>query len=297
MAIHKVQDVSIDAIGVSTLKKNDYGGKSVLINYSGEQLMVQTPKIMSYGISTYVDEKKPQTPPVFSTSFAFGDLSVASEQIKDFYKFAEELDSWAIDTALKHGKEWLGLKTVNRDIVEANYTPLIKVPKDQKTGEPSGKPHYLKVKLNKNANGDFITTFFNKEKEEVSSSEIQEYFTIGSQVRAILQVHSFWIVQNKFGLTLRVQQMLIEPASKIGKGYAFIEDEEDSTPANKTTTSNVASSSKSVELDDSSNDTETPIEKPVEKSSKSVVQDEPNEDAPESAPVSRSITRRVVNKK
>jgi hypothetical protein len=188
--------------------------------------------MLSFGINRWENEKAPTEAAKLSTVFSFGNME--DPKIAEFHAVLKAIDEWALDTVTKNAWEWLRIKNANRDALAMNYTPLIKVALDKVTGEPSGKPDTIKFKLGKNEKGEFMTSFFNKDKERVPSCQVEEFFTIGSHVRALIQCSGFWIVNGKFGLTFRLNQIVVEPPVRIGKSYAFVDDEEESSPSPST---------------------------------------------------------------
>lgn len=233
-AIIKLNTFSVSNVAYSSVKTNAAGGKSVSVNYknAGESslLTFQTPRMLSFGINRWENEKAPSEAPRLSTTLSFGNMS-DDAKVAEFHAVLKAIDEWAIDAATKNAWEWLKVKGATRDAIAMNYTPLVHTPVDKVSGEPNGKPDFVKFKLNKNDKGEFMTSFFNKEKERVPSCQVEEFFTMGSYVRALIQCSGFWIVGNKFGLTFRLNQIVVEPPVRIGKSYAFIDDEEESSPS------------------------------------------------------------------
>ena len=88
----------------------------------------------------------------------------------------------------------------------------------------------MKLKLAETDSG-FATSFFNMNKESIEASDVDGIFTKGTKVRALIQCIGFWIAAGKFGLSWKLKQMLLDPPTRIGKAYAFDDDEEESAPA------------------------------------------------------------------
>lgn len=228
----KISEFSVSNLTTAVPKVNQNGGKNISVNYKQESgntsLMFQTPRMLSFGINKWVDPKKPESDAVCSVTFSF----VGSDQnpkLQEFHDALQQLDEWAITTAQKNSWEWLARKNLSRETIETNYTRCIKVPLDQTTGEPNGKPHSLKIKLKSNEKG-YMCTFFDKEKNVIESSNVDQVFNKGSHIRALIQCTGFWIAAGKFGLSWKIVQMVVEPRPGIGSSYAF-DDEEDSAPS------------------------------------------------------------------
>jgi hypothetical protein len=204
------------------------GGKSVSINYKFSEsqglITLQTPWMRSYGIGKWIDEKNPDAPAKLSVCLSFGGIE-SDKKIEEFHTFLEELDQWAIDTVHKNSWSFLQVKNVPKETIAFNFNTSFKTPRDKSTGEPTGKPDYMKLKINLGSNG-YNVVFFDKEKTRIDDSEVESKFVMLSQVKALLQCTGFWIVNGKYGLTWNLKQIVIDPPAKIGKEYAFCDEEE-----------------------------------------------------------------------
>ena len=108
-------------------------------------------------------------------------------------------------------------------------TGSFKTPVDKTTGEPTGKPDNMKLKIT-HTGSDYSASFFNVDRTRIAASDVETKFTMGSNVRALIQCTGFWIAAGKFGLSWKLKQMIIDPPSRIGKEYAFDDSEPVSTP-------------------------------------------------------------------
>ena len=147
----KVKQFQSDNI-VTTAPKalNSMGAKSINMTYKFPEgqspITVQTPWMRSFGINKWVDEKNAQAAPKLSVTLSFMGHE-QNEAMTNFKDFLEQIDEWAIDTAHKNSWEWLKTKSAPRDTLAFNYTRSLKVPVDQASGEPNGKPANMKLKL------------------------------------------------------------------------------------------------------------------------------------------------------
>jgi hypothetical protein len=243
---------------------NAMGAKSVNLNYKfndGQSpITFQTPWMRSFGINQWVDPKNANAEPKLSVTLSFMG-SEENESVTAFKEFLESIDEWAIDTAHKNAWEWLKTKSAPRDTIAFNYTRSLKVPVDQATGEPNGKPANMKLKLNKR-DGGFDTSFFNTDKQVIPADEVDGFFNKGSKVRALVQCTGFWIAAGKFGLSWKLKQMIIEPSARIGKAYAFNDDEEEeSAPVQKKAAPAVAPKKVEAQVVEEEEEEEAPEEK------------------------------------
>jgi hypothetical protein len=289
--ILKVGNFESSNLSVSSIKPlGNQGGKQVPVTYKfpeGSSLVtIQTPWMTSYGINEWVDDKKPDMPPKLSVNLSFGGIE-SDDKIKELYEFLEVLDNWAIDTIHKNSGAWLKVKSAPRDTIAFNYSPSFKIPTDKESGEPTGKPAFMKVKLAQRE-GKYTATFFNKSKEVIEDDDVKGVFTLGSKVRALIQCSGFWIVSGKFGLTWNLKQLMVDPPTRIGKEYAFCDEEEESPVETITPIAVAVAAKDSTELS-------SPEIKEIPKAIE--LPDSDNETQETSPQVVKKVVRKVVSKK
>jgi hypothetical protein len=225
----KLSEFDVNNIKVSAPKVNQAGGKNITTNYNLADdvigLVFQTPRMLSFGVNKWVDPNNPNATPICSVTLSFMGMDT-NPKLQEFHEALSALDNWAVDAASKNSWEWLSRKNLSRETLDTVYTHCIKVPLDQQTGEPNGKPHSMKIKLKSNDSG-FSSVFFNKEKNIIPSEELELHFNKGSNVRALIQCTGFWVAAGKFGLSWKLLQMVVEPRPVFGKEYAFDDSEED----------------------------------------------------------------------
>ena len=220
----KLHAFEVENIETGSPKTGQSGGKNINVNYSGAPFILQTPRMLSFGINKWQDPKDPSSKPKLSVTLSFMGME-SNPKLQEFHEKLTELDNWAVETASKNSWEWLARKNLSRETLETIYTRCIKVPVDIKTGEPSGKPHNMKVKL-QNTTSSISCAFFTKDRVAIPNDDVEKYFTKGSHVRALIQCSGFWVTAGKFGLTWKLVQVIVEPRAVIGKEYAF-DDSED----------------------------------------------------------------------
>jgi hypothetical protein len=200
------KNFNIEAVGFSKLRKNKNGGKAVYLNVSDKKLYLQLPKLRSpYGLSTYTDESSGKT------SYSL-DLSLDTDNTDamDLREKLTQLDDLIIKTVVENSKEWLGKKFNEAVCREALYKPLVRQGK-----EPY--PDTIKLKILANDKGEFVPEAYNTNREQVGLDTISK----GSKVTCIVDMVQIWFIDNKFGVTVRLQQGLLEPSAKL-PSFAFI---------------------------------------------------------------------------
>ena len=200
------KNFNVEAVGFSKLRKNKNGGKAVYLNVSDKKLYLQLPKLRSpYGLSTYTDESSGKT------SYSL-DLSLDTDNTEamDLREKLTQLDDLIIKTVVENSKEWLGKKFNEAVCREALYKPLVRQGK-----EPY--PDTIKLKILANDKGEFVPEAYNTNREQVGLDTVSK----GSKVTCIVDMVQIWFIDNKFGVTVRLQQALFEPSAKL-PSFAFV---------------------------------------------------------------------------
>jgi len=195
------------SVVLSKMKKNKNGGKTVYINAQDgkKKLYLQLPFMRSpYGLSAFTDEATNKTSYSLDLSFD-GDneeAMVLSEKLK-------ALDEIIIKTVAENSKEWLG-KTYDINVIrEALYKPLVRQGKDN-------YPDTIKLKILTKPTGEFLAEAYNSSRELINVDQIEK----GQRCMCIVDVNQIWFIDNKFGVSVRLSQVLCEQSSKL-PSFAF----------------------------------------------------------------------------
>lgn len=200
------KNFDIQTVGFSKLRKNKNGGKAVYLNVSDKKLYLQLPKLRSpYGLSTYTDEGTGRTS--YSLDLSFDTDNAEAMELRE--KMVQ-LDDLIVQTVVENSKEWLGKKFNEAVCREALYKPLVRQGK-----EPY--PDTLKLKILTNDKGDFVPEAYNTARERIDLDKIEK----GQKVTCIVDMVQIWFIDNKFGVTVRLQQALLEPSAKL-PSFAFV---------------------------------------------------------------------------
>jgi len=206
LAIQRSSEFNASAVAFSKLRKNKNGGKTVYLNGGdNKKLYIQLPFMRSpYGLSAFTDEGTGRTS--YSLDLSFDTDNAEAMELHDKLK---ELDNIIVETVAKNSKEWLGKEFNVAVLREALYKPLVRPGK-----EPY--PSTIKLKIATKPDGSFVPEAYNMQKEQVSLDTIEK----GQKVMAIVDVSSIWFIDNKFGVTVRLQQTLLEQSAKL-PSFAF----------------------------------------------------------------------------
>jgi hypothetical protein len=206
LAIQRSSEFNASSVVFSKLRKNKNGGKTVYLNGGdNKKLYLQLPFMRSpYGLSAFTDEGTGRTS--YSLDLSFDSDNAEAMELHDKLK---ELDSLIVETVAKNSKEWLGKEFNVAVLREALYKPLVRPGK-----EPY--PSTIKLKIATKPDGSFVPEAYNMQKEQVTLDTIEK----GQKVMAIVDVSSIWFIDNKFGVTVRLQQTLLEQSAKL-PSFAF----------------------------------------------------------------------------
>ena len=206
LTIQQSTEFSPASVQFSKLRKNKNGGKAVYLNAGdNKKIYVQFPFMRSpYGLSAFTDEGTGRTS--YSLDLSFDPDNTEAMELHDKLK---ELDDIIVDTVAKNSKEWLGKEFNVAVLKEALYKPMIRPGKEQ-------YPATIKLKILTKPDGDFVPEAYSMRKERVSLDTIEK----GQKCMAIVDLNQIWFIDNKFGVTIRLQQTLLEQSAKL-PSFAF----------------------------------------------------------------------------
>src|SRR6056300_876574 len=199
------------------MKKNKNGGKTVYINAQDgkKKLYLQLPFMRSpYGLSAFTDEATNKTSYSLDLSFDSDNDNAMALSAK-----LKELDEIILKTVTENSKEWLGKSYDINVIREALYKPLVRQGKE-------GYPNTLKLKVQTNQSGDFIPEAYNSDRELIQVDQIEK----GQKCMCIAEINQIWFIDNKFGVSVRLSQVLCGESTKL-PSFAFqgLDKEQDDT--------------------------------------------------------------------
>lgn len=211
------EDFNVTNITYGEPRVLDSGGRSIPVYYAGRPLQVQMPEMSApFGLGQWPKEAVEGMPVKYDISLSFRDLD-RRETLKAAYKMFTDLDTAIIDNGLNNSFAFFKKKHTNKEVVQALFTPTIKLPKDRETGEVTDKyPATINFKLPMRDN-TFQFLCFNKQQEQIDLRSVQ---LKGSKAMVIIQCSGIWIANGKFGCSWKVKQMQVSPPSTI-TGYAF----------------------------------------------------------------------------
>jgi hypothetical protein len=206
LTIQQSSEFSPASVQFSKFRKNKNGGKAVYLNAGDNKKMyVQLPFLRSpYGLSAYTDEATGRTSYSLDLSF-----DPDNSEAMELHTKLKELDDIIVNTVAANSKEWLGKEFNVAVLKEALYKPIVRPGKEQ-------YPSTMKLKVLTKSDGSFVPECYNMNKQMVTLDSIEK----GQKAMAIIDLNQIWFIYNKFGVTIRLQQVLFEQSVKL-PSFAF----------------------------------------------------------------------------
>ena len=207
-------------------KQNASGGKSIgLLNaHTKRGLLLNTPLMLTWGVNDYTDDKTNRT--TYDMSLQFPKDEYSNEQCDAFLKNMLAFEDKLKADALKNSKEWLNKAKTTSEVIDALWTPMLKYPKDQESGEPDrSRAPTLRLKLPV-WDGEWNCELYNMEQQCIFPNDSgllpTTLITKATYVATVIQCGGLWFANGKFGVTWKLVQAVVKPKESL-KGKCFIE--------------------------------------------------------------------------
>lgn len=193
-----------NTINFSGLRKNAKGGKMVYVNTpGGSKVFFELPVLRApFGLSSYTDQASGNVS--YSLDVSLEDQETISQ--------IRTIESLILDHVCKNSDELLGRKYSEDVIKQALFKSCIRESKDGKYA-PTLK---LKVLHRDNV---FSVKAYDSAKQITEIDTLQK----GQRVKTIIDFNQVWIIDNKFGLSVRLKQVMMMPNTELN-GCAFSDD-------------------------------------------------------------------------
>jgi hypothetical protein len=206
-------------------KANNAGGKSVgiLNNMSKKSLLIQTPLMMNWGVNVYENANNTKS---YDFSLQFPREEFGNDDTKSLLDMLVAFEEKVKLDAQKNSRDWFGKATMSAEVVEALWSPMLKYPKDQSTGEPDKtRSPTLKVKLPV-WDGEYKFELFDVAQNVLIPNEDgrgpEELIQKGSNVACIIQCGGIWFANGKFGVTWKLYQGVVKQVEGLERGKCHI---------------------------------------------------------------------------
>lgn len=191
-------------ITLSGLRKNAKGGKMLYVNVTGgSKVFFELPVLRApFGLSSYTDQA--------SGNVSYS-LDVSLEDQETISKI-RDIENLIVDHVSKNSEELLGRKYSEEVIKQALFKSCIRESKDGKYAPT------LKLKV-MHRDSVFSVKAYDASKQPTEIDTLQK----GQRVKTIIDLNQVWIIDNKFGLSVRLKQVLMLPTTEL-TGCAFSDE-------------------------------------------------------------------------
>lgn len=210
-------------------KVNASGGKNVgiLNTTSKKSTYLSTPLMMTWGVNEYVDDKTGRRSYELSLQFPREQDSNFSNDTKLFLKNLIDFENKIKADAISNSKDWMNKTKLSEEVVDALWTPMLKYPKDQETGDfDFSRPPTLRVKI------PFYDEKFGVELYDMNEQQLfpdldDEGVTPltliqkTQNIAIVIQNGGIWFANGKFGTTWKLVQGVVQPRASL-KGKCHI---------------------------------------------------------------------------
>lgn len=257
MSVIKANQLDINNLKYSSLKKNKFGGQQIYYSYCGKKLKVQTPKMRApFGVNES-DPEKTQGKIKFTLPLSFDGYKEEGD-IQTWYNFVNGLDELNVQKALENDTKWFGesltpldeedasvAKKMAMNAVKKAYKPKVSFSKNKETkkiklndnGEPYPPTMEAKI-VQDSVDGHFIVEVYDANRRgkntpffeyDLSKTNIKDVIKPHSEVVCILSLSGMWFIgSSQFGYTWNLEQVLVYKADKLEKcAFAIESPEED----------------------------------------------------------------------
>ena len=296
---------------------SDKGGKNVKVidQETGQWLCISTPFMTSFGIGDFVDKDTKVGNGRYEISLLFPQGDFENAECTSFLENLRVFEAKIKADALKNSKEWFGKKHTSSEVLEALWTPMVKLAKDKVTGDYDPARVSIKGKVHKNIDRDtkeekWRCELYNEDGDIMYPNDENvlltplEILPAGKKATTacVLTCGGIWFTNGKFTVTWEVNQIVsqkpreqtlgqrkclikIKPADKAKMAAEVVEDDS-ATNDDDADDGNNVSNTKEV-VSDGEEDSSTEVQE-AESVSNVVVE-------PVSAPVVEK--KKVVRKK
>lgn len=231
--ITKFNNFDASAVTFSDVKTNNFGGKSVYLNYNGEPLRLQGPRMrVPYDMSDNSAYDTDGGNKKYSVNFSFQGMDrehdpaatartrTRARRLRQFHDTLQALSEKVIEAAAANSGAWLGQPHADETVIKVLFNPLIRQSKDQ-TGTPDGKyPDTIRAKVGF-WEGRFTTELYDDPVGE--PLDVEETLKKGADITPLIDVGGLWFTGGKLGVVLRLKQAHVWSCpTEVASGFALM---------------------------------------------------------------------------
>ena len=215
-------------------KINASGGKSIgIINSeSMKGLYLSTPLMLTWGVNEYLDDKSGRK--TYDMSLQFPKEEYNTQQVQKFLENMIAFEAKIKLDAITNSKDWMNKAKMSPEVIDALWTPMVKYPKDQNTGEPdNSRAPTLRIKF-PIWEGKWNCELYDMYQKQIFPNEgglfPTDLIAKGTNVATVIQCGGLWFANGKFGVTWRLVQAVVKPKeSLLGKCFINLSTDEKET--------------------------------------------------------------------
>lgn len=202
-------------------KISKQGGATIEIVYpgNGRWLKLQTPSMMTWGISDYQDEDGVSNGR-YSASLNFPNSEYKTPECEQFLEKMKQFEEQVKIDAVKNSELWFGKKRSQEGLDESFFSSL-KYPKIKDSKKPDlSKPPSIKPKVTCYDGKWEIEIYDTKlnmlfPSEEGSDLTPMDFVPKLSQVVCLIQCGGVWIVGNSWGIIWKLKQAVVKRSESL----------------------------------------------------------------------------------
>jgi len=213
---------------------NASGGKSIgIVNKETMKgLYLSSPLMLTWGVNEFLDEKSGKK--TYDMSLQFPKEEYNTESVAQFLKNMIEFESKIKEDAIKNSKDWMNKAKMSSEVIDALWTPMVKYPKDQSTGEADHtRSPTLRIKFPV-WDGEWKCELYDMEQKQIFPNDNglfpNDLIAKGTNVATVIQCGGIWFANGKFGVTWKLVQAVVKPKqSLLGKCFINLTQDEKET--------------------------------------------------------------------
>lgn len=212
---------NVNALSVSAISTLKSGAKQAYVNYNAGKFIIQTPQnmIAPYGLGVNDKSKFGGTGIDYSLDLSLRGYNEEGSKVKEYYDMLSAIDEYILTLAEKNSVAWFGKKR-SIDSIRDSYKSSVKFAMDKATGQAKPYPPTHKLKIRK-LDDKFEPKFYNSKGKLYKDMPIEDLLPKNVQLTVLIQCGGLWFSAAGFGLTWRVQQVVVHKLPERMKDFAF----------------------------------------------------------------------------
>ena len=210
--------LSSDQWSYGKTRVNKSGGKNVPLRNSANKktLYLSTPLMLTWGVNENDFNGDGKFNYDMSLQFPREQDNNFNDATSGFLAGLKELEAQIKADAITNSKDWFNKSKMSAEVVDALWSPMLKYPKNQATGEAdTTRSPTLRIKL-PYWDEQFTCELYDTSGEQVFPNESsddspKDLVQKGQNVALVIECGGIWFANGKFGVTWRLLQAVLQP--------------------------------------------------------------------------------------